>query len=639
MSHIRVDKIHIENFKRIKSQEIELKPLTALVGGNTSGKSSILQGAQLCVSMMQACFKGEKRGGRIEHLGTLSNEAVSYRPTEMLLSLRHGGPANQTKSFGMGYTCTRIEDDGTSSTSKLSVQVTRGKNANLALTFDGDKQLIAPLGDRDRPFCIFAPGLSGIPLREEWRTRGALDASAMHGDANLYLRSLLDHLLRKGMDEATVVAWCHGMKEIDQLPQDAPWRVFSSLLDECYPGARIYISHDSNRDRYVNVFLEYLDQRCPIDMASTGMLQVIQILAYACFYSPPLLLLDEPDAHLHADSQVRLHQALRNLTRETNTRIVLATHSPQLIQLLLDDSEASVLWLDKGSIVQVDPGGRPAIPLLMELGALTVGAEAFKAANKIILLTEDNDTECVKVFAKANGAEDFACFSYNGCANLPSARQLALLLCELRPDVKIIIHRDRDFRTVEEMAFEAGLFENWRKSEGDPRIEEVFTPENDIEHSFIQPGHLLEALAGAVSPPMVELMLAEAIALKRDDIIHSVRKAREVIERDIYDAERMKKKVALRQASALPQKAPNVKCFLPEDGKTPLTLAQCHGKTAYQSLLPVIHRFLKGDSKRIKGLVVRESHHLVDSNWQEALGVEPHAEAQAEVAEEVPQIP
>ncbi|WP_164707103.1 AAA family ATPase, partial [Pseudomonas viridiflava] len=96
-----------------------------------------------------------------------------------------------------------------------------------------------------------------------------------------------------------------------------------------------------------------LEQTYPLDMASTGMLQIIQILAYACFYEPPLLLLDEPDAHLHADSQTRLHEALRYVVEETGTKILLATHSPQLIQLLLSDKDASVTWLDKGAKVNV----------------------------------------------------------------------------------------------------------------------------------------------------------------------------------------------------------------------------------------------------------------------------------------------
>ena len=52
----RLDKIAINQFKRIETLEVELQPITALVGGNTSGKSSALQAAQLGVSILQAAF-------------------------------------------------------------------------------------------------------------------------------------------------------------------------------------------------------------------------------------------------------------------------------------------------------------------------------------------------------------------------------------------------------------------------------------------------------------------------------------------------------------------------------------------------------------------------------------------------------
>ena len=231
----------------------------------------------------------------------------------------------------------------------------------------------------------------------------------MHGDANLYLRTLLDHLLHKGMEDRSVKDWCDGKIEIDSLPEKAPWRIFSFLLDKCYPGARVYIKHDREKDRYINVSVSYRDASVALDMASTGMLQVIQILAYSCFYKPPLLLLDEPDAHLHADSQGRLFEALKGLSAEGDIRIVFATHSPQLIQLMLNDPDASIIWLEEGKKVDVGPEGRPAIPLLMELGALTLGAEIFSPGTRTVLLSEDNDTGPVKAFARANGARDFAC--------------------------------------------------------------------------------------------------------------------------------------------------------------------------------------------------------------------------------------
>lgn len=246
MVKYRVEKIFVENFKRIKREEIVLQPITALVGGNTSGKSSVLQAAQLCVSLMQASFTEIKKG-KVTRLSTLANEAVSYRPTDVLLTLRHSVPVSeaesvsetesvqtkpvqakpvQTKSFSIGFTCTQIDDNGVETLLQLTVSVTRGKNANLALDYKGDESLIAVLGNRDQPFSIFTPGLSGIPLKEEWRTRGALDAAAMHGDANLYLRTLLDHLLRKDMTADIVTHWCKQKIDLDKLPASAPWSIF-----------------------------------------------------------------------------------------------------------------------------------------------------------------------------------------------------------------------------------------------------------------------------------------------------------------------------------------------------------------------------------------------------------------------------
>lgn len=622
MSDIRVEKLIIKEFKRISEIEIDLKPITALVGGNTSGKSSVLQAAQLCVAMIQASFKRVGKSGGVEYLTTLSNESVSYRPTEYLLGLRHREPATQDKSFAIGFECTTMDKDGAETRRSLSLNVTRGKNANLALRYPGtDKFLIPLMGDRDRPFSIFASGLSGIPLREEWRTRGSLDAAAMHGDANLYLRTLLDHLLHKEMEDEQVAAWCDKEVDIDGLPKAAPWRTFSTLLDKCYPGARVYIHHDREKDRFIDVRIWYGDQLAALDMASTGMLQVIQILAYACFYNPPLLLLDEPDAHLHADSQARLYEALRGLAERSAIRIVFATHSPQLIQLMLDDINASVVWMDDGKKVDLGSNGRPAIPLLMELGALTVGAEAFSSKNKTILLTEDSDAGPVKVLARANGAQNFTCLSYNGCGNLSGARHLARLLCELRPDVRILIHRDRDFRTPAEIAFEKILFAKWLPQESADRIAELFTPLNDVEHSFLQPMHLVEALAGRLPQERVEAVLAEAIATERDEIIAKIRAARAVINNNLYESERMKRKVDLRAQSGISDAAPKIKVFLPANGTVPLKIDQCHGKTVFRTLRGGLHKELGGDSKAVSSIVLTKSKHLCSNDWQMAFEV------------------
>lgn len=588
----RLDKITIKQFKRVEALEVDLRPITALVGGNTSGKSSALQAAQLGVSVLQAAYRGKKTNGAFEFVGTVANDSVVFRPTDRLLDLRRGEPATQSLGFSISY---RGIDEDTKVGKQLTLEVHRGKNANIAISREGDNDLAGVLADPERPFSILTPGLSGIPLREEWRTKGAMDTAVMHGDANLYLRTVLDHLFTRDLDEMTRRAWRKG-QDIAILPADSGWRTFSTLLDRCYPGSRVIVDHDPRRDRHVKVDIEFGGARVTLDMASTGMLQVIQIIAYTCFYAPPLLLLDEPDAHLHADSQGRLYEALKGVAAVTQTRILFASHSPQLIQRLMYDSDATVAWMSDGAKVPVDAAQRPAIPILMTLGALSAGADAFDPARPMILMTEDKLVRPVTTLAKANGAPDnLAVISYNGCGNLAAARLLANMITDMRPDARIILHRDRDFRTEQEMQFELSTAEAERHRNGVERVHEVFTPFNDVEHSFAQPAHL-KAVFQELDPDLIDAAISDVTALRRDDLVNAARVARDQIRSTLYEVPRKRGKPEWA-ASGMPEMTPNIAGFLPANGITPVAFAHTHGKMLMDGLRPKIHHHIGGASQ------------------------------------------
>jgi len=607
---IRLDKITINHFKRIESLEIDLQPVTALVGGNTSGKSSALQAAQLGVSILQAAFRGIRPNGAPDFAGTVANDAVLFRPTERLLDLRRGDSATQSLGYSITY---RGEDLDTNTNKEITIEVRRGKNANIAITRTGNDDLAAVLANSDQPFSIFTPGLSGIPMREEWRTKGAMDAAVMHGDANLYLRTVLDHLFTRDLDEMARTAWRQD-RDISVLP-DSGWKTFSKLLERCYPGTRVIVNHDQQRDRHVKVEVETPDAKVTLDMASTGMLQVIQIIAYACFYAPPLILLDEPDAHLHADSQARLYDALRSVTAETQTRILFASHSPQLIQRLMYDPDAAVLWMSEGAKVPVDDTQRPAIPILMALGALSAGADVFDPARPVILMTEDKLSRPVTVLAKANGAPDnLAVLSYNGCGNLPAARLLANMIADMRPDARVILHRDRDFRTEQEMQFELSTAASERQRNGVTRVTEVFTPLNDVEHSFAQAAHLKEVFNG-LAPELIDAAITDVIAFKRDDLVNAARVARGQIFSSLYDVQRKRGKPEWA-ASGMPDNPPPINAFIPANGLIPVSFQHSHGKTLMTGLRQKIHHHVGGASQALENKICTTTDHLRTPVWE-----------------------
>ena len=620
MPNFQITQIAIKDFKRITNLTLDLAPITVLVGGNTSGKSSVLQAVQLATSLLQSAYRPRPRS-EANIVGSVSDDQVSFRPTHKLVDLRRGRPA--TERDGFDITLSGEMYIGNVPVQKtLSLKVRRGKNANISLRREGDNDFALKLANPENNASVFTPGLSGISTREELKTRGALASSVMQGDANTYLRSLLYHLFqdKTGWPEENAAEWgsvARNESPIADLPE-CKWKRFCLLLSEVYEGARIHISHDVDTEQYIEIIVDYQLQKMPIDLASTGMLQVIQILAYSCFFEPPLLLLDEPDAHLHADSQTKLLSALRGLSTRLGTRILLTSHSPQLIQKMNRQDGVQVVWMEGGAKVELDSDNLPAIPLMMSLGAMGIGAEVFAPEKTTILLTEDKNAKLVKAYATANGAgEELAILSYNGCNNLQGARQLAVLLRDQRPETRIIIHRDRDFRTEEELSFERSLFTSWLSSEGASQIHEVFTDLNDIEHKFASITHLQTVFPDADATELQEC-INDAISEKRDDFVSNLDRARLVISERLYTPRMMGKTDKWKEAG-MPNNCPSARSLRPANGNDPFPFERCHGKELEKRVRDKLHSLLGGDSAGIKSALHTPSDALRDVNWETAI--------------------
>jgi hypothetical protein len=77
----------------------------------------------------------------------------------------------------------------------------------------------------------------------------------------------------------------------------------------------------------------------PLDLsnAGSGFLQVLLLLSF--FYARPatILLMDEPDAHLHVILQKETYDLLRRIASQRNCQLLIATHS----EVLLDSTDPS----------------------------------------------------------------------------------------------------------------------------------------------------------------------------------------------------------------------------------------------------------------------------------------------------------
>ena len=80
--------VEVKSFKRLQKIELLTPTLTVLVGGNNSGKSSLLQGIHFAVTVLQSARLSAEGG---KPISTLGFDQFIYKPTGDLIRLNHSG--------------------------------------------------------------------------------------------------------------------------------------------------------------------------------------------------------------------------------------------------------------------------------------------------------------------------------------------------------------------------------------------------------------------------------------------------------------------------------------------------------------------------------------------------------------------
>ena len=259
--------------------------------------------------------------------------------------------------------------------------------------------------------------------------------------------------------------------------------------------------------------------KIPIEFSGTGFIQVVQIYSYVILYEPKILLLDEPDSHLHPDNQKKLCDSLVSLCDDFSTIVFLSTHSKHMISHLYGN--AMFLRMQNGKL---EESGRSIerLSMLVDLGALDDYDKLKSGRVNYIFLTEDSDTRFLKLLLIENGfiEDEFMIVSYKTCSNFSNTVMLISFFKEISANSKIVVHRDRDFMEDEEC---------------EPREDEVvknggipfITHYSDIEAYFCNPKHI----SCLLEEDEFEVMawIQELYQKNRDDILVDFTQKRGVI--------------------------------------------------------------------------------------------------------------
>lgn len=435
-------KITTEYFKRFEKQEFDLQPLTLLAGPNNSGKSTLLQAAMVWNLALQKWW--EKKGPRS------GSKARDRRGAPLTRQEFTALPLPSMDQLWLDTHTSLRKDEGSQGAPRPLVITLHGRDkegewrAGFEFRYSGPEQIhVKPVAadvanlDRARTkvSVVYVPPFSGIGVTETRHDRPYQDMLAGQGKAGDILRNLL----------------------LEVAENQESWSKLEKIIENVF-GYRllrpVYTGTPFITCRYLKGLPKGngLGNLPPLDVstAGSGLHQVLLILAFLLARPSSLVLLDEPDAHLHVLLQKELYDLLRDLCSERKSQLVVATHS----EVLIDNTSP-------GEIISFY---REPHPLVSERDRDKV-REALKRVTSLELLQAENsagilylegqtDFDLLKAWARVLGHPALHWFNSspfwhnNHGRNPKEAKAHFFSLTEINPSLRAVLLLDGDNRNL-----------------------------------------------------------------------------------------------------------------------------------------------------------------------------------------------
>ncbi len=450
-----LNSITVRNFKAIKEVMIPLSHVTILVGPNGCGKSSALQAIHWAARAASYVLPKNTKE-------MISFERLDYIPSSDALKTLHMGELKSDSTstpVEVVFAHRSVDDDAVQTAVRLRAARNRG---GITAYMDGGTA-VTPYKQRFQFITTYIPGLAGLSERETILAQPTLRRQAASGDAGGVLRNILLNLKSRRVSEN------------DDLGGRARMGKLNELINQVHPGVSINVSFDESEDYHISasILTDGLGgQERPLETAATGVLQVVQIFAYLILFEPKVMLIDEPDAHLHPDRQERLIEALERAAGDFDTQIILSTHSPHIVRAA--SPSAKLVWMKDGRVQTEDDD---AIRRMLGWGGLD---------KSVLFFVEDEEDKPLRAILRQwpDLSRQIAVCRCFGIDNLPRDKLLTGLLVDGELKVNAIIHRDGDFMNEVEA-------KHWMSAFKTKGVFPWVTAGSDMEGYFCAPSYLV----------------------------------------------------------------------------------------------------------------------------------------------------
>lgn len=482
--------VHVKRFKGIQDAPFDATEINVFIGANNAGKSSLAQILHFGIGLLQSIELANRWGNKTSVALSLSPAQLLYSPCVDLYALGFGGQLleSSTTAIELSFVLKNGE--------RIRITIRRGRNGNIHVFVENVKAA-RELAKLEKPFTVYSPGLAGIARHENLISEGVLLRTIARGDANLVFRNIL---LR--------------------LSTSASWEEFLDDLRKIFPDIEIKVEYRPETDEFIVVNVISGSANVPIELAGTGVLQAVQILSYVHYFHPSVIVLDEPDSHLHPNNQRLLCKLLQLVAEERDTQVFLTTHSRHVVDAL--SGQATFLWVRNGTVEKIEKAHDLAV--LLDIGALDVKEMVSQSAAKCIVLTEDSIKRGLEVLLESSEfpMDQSLVLAYYGCTAPHNLRPLLELIRGSNPSAKIVVHQDRDYLTDQE----ANDWETKIRSMG---AEPFLTTGVDVESHFLNAEHL--ASVNSLDVERVSKLVDSATDIMRDFSIEKYVNGRTDIEK------------------------------------------------------------------------------------------------------------
>lgn len=445
----------LKNFKKYSHKTIHLNDgVTLLVGGNNERKSTLLHALAIwgfCVDYLK-------------HTKGIGALCLGYGGTGVGMNIDDFSPINIPE---LKYLWTNLKpSSGYNLTLKCIWDTERKENCHLeiGLALSNERLFIKVTAtnlEKDDgntiPRVAYLPPFAGIVDKErryypaEKRRligQGLAGGVLRNTIIDMYLRNQKERIRLKG--EKSKIA----SKDLTNLRQTDPYEQLNNVLCDIFNCQLIPTDFDATFHSYIKVevvkgtienkrFKTNPDyKKRDIMIEGSGFLQWLSVYTFALDPDIDILLLDEPDAHLHCSLQTTLMRRLIELANHNKKQIIVATHSVEIVK---DVPLNYIMDVNKGNCKYIQDNAQRC-KLLSGLGSeYSPILNHVQRTHKLLIVENNSDVTFLKIFAeKLNLDWPTNLTIWATTFAQKERRQVMSLLNQEIPNLQSISLRDRD---------------------------------------------------------------------------------------------------------------------------------------------------------------------------------------------------